>query len=66
MDHASPKRSHLLKRGLHIVHGEVRQRGRVAWAGASFVNAERRSPAVGLPAATFALAALGEFDAEQA
>jgi hypothetical protein len=29
------------------------------------VNAERRTPIVGLPAATFGLAALGELDAEQ-
>ena len=37
-----------------------------ARAGAAFVNAEQRSAALGLPAATFGLAARGELDAEQA
>jgi len=66
MDHASPERLDLLKRALHIRDGEVRQRECVAWTGTTFVNADRRTPAVGLPAVTFGLAALGELDAEQA
>jgi hypothetical protein len=65
MDHASPKPPDLPKRGLHIRNGEIRQRGRVARTDTTFVNAKRRTPAVGLPAATFGLAALGELDAEQ-
>jgi len=64
MDHASPERGDVLERGLHIRDGEIRQRARVARPGATFVNAERRSPALGLPAATFGLAALGQLAAE--
>jgi hypothetical protein len=66
MDHASAQPSDLLERGLHVRDGEVRERGRVARTGTTFVNAERRTPAVGLPAATFGVATLGEIDAEQA
>jgi len=66
VDHAPAERGDLLERGLHIGNGEVRQRGRVARAGATFVNAEARSSVVGLPAATFGLAALREFDPEEA
>jgi hypothetical protein len=66
MDHASPEPRDPLERGRHIRDGEVRQRGRVARPGATFVNAEHRSAALGLPAATFGLAALGELDPEQA
>jgi hypothetical protein len=65
MDHASAQRGDLLKRGVHVGDGEIWQRGRVAWAGATFVNAERWSPARGLPTAAFRLAALGELDAEE-
>ena len=65
MDHASPERPDLLQRGVHVSDGEVGQRGRVAWAGATLVNAEHGSSALGLPAATFGLASLGELDAEQ-
>lgn len=66
MDHASAQRGDLLECRVHIGHGEIRQRGRVAWAGATFVNAEHGSPALSLPAATFGLGALGELDAEEA
>ena len=66
MDHASAQRGDLLERGVHLSHGEIWQRGCVAWTGATFVNAEHRSPALGLPTATFDLAALGELDAEEA
>jgi hypothetical protein len=65
MDHASTEASDLLERGVHIRDGEVRQRGRIARTRTAFVNAQRRIPAVGLPAATFGLIALGERDAEQ-
>ena len=65
MDHASPQPPDLLERGLHVRDAEVRQRGRVAWTGTTFMNAERKSPAVGLPAATFCFATLGKIDAEQ-
>ena len=66
MDHAPPTPPNPLERGLHVRDAEVRQRGGVAWTGTTFMNAERKSPAVGLPAATFALAALRELDAKQA
>ena len=66
MDHASAQRGHLLERGVHLGHSEIRQRGRVAWPNATFVNAQHWSPALSLPTATFELAALGEFDAEEA
>jgi hypothetical protein len=65
MDHASPEPGDLLERGRHIRDGEVRQRGCVARPGATFVNAEHRSAALGLPAATLGLAALGKLDTEQ-
>jgi hypothetical protein len=65
MDHASPQRPDLLERGLHITDAEVRQRGRVARPGTTFVNANRRTLAMALPAATFGLTALGQVDAEQ-
>ena len=65
MDHASPKPLDLLERGLQIGDGEVRQRGRVPRTATTIVNAERRTPAVSLPPATFGLAALGELDTEQ-
>jgi hypothetical protein len=66
MNHASAELRHPRERVLHISHGEVRQRGRVARPGAPFVNAEHGSAAPGLPTATIGLAALGELDAEQA
>jgi len=66
MDHASAKRRDLLERGIHVRDGEVGQRGRISWAAATFVNAERRSPALGLPASTLGFAALDELDAKQA
>ena len=65
MYHASPKPPDLLERGLHIRDGEVRQRRGVAGTNTTFVNTERRTHAVGLPAATFGLAALSELDTEQ-
>ena len=65
MDHDSAQRDDLFKRGLHIGDREIRQRSRVARASATFVNAERRSPALGLPTTTFSLAALSEVDAEE-
>jgi hypothetical protein len=65
MNHASAERGDLLERRLHMVHGEIRQRGRFAWASATFVNAEHRSPAHCLPTATFDVAALVELDAEE-
>ena len=65
MDHASPKPPDLLERSLHIRNAEVRQRGRVTRTGTTFVNAERRTHAMGLPATTFGLATLCEVDAEQ-
>ena len=64
VDHGPAEPSDLLERSLHIGDGEIRQRGRVAWAGATFVDAEHGSPALGLPAAAFGLAALGELNAE--
>src|ERR1700759_2275889 len=39
MDHATAQRGDLLERGLHMGHSEIRQRGRVPWAGATLVNA---------------------------
>jgi hypothetical protein len=33
------QRGHLLERGVHMSHSEIRQRRRVAWPGATFVNA---------------------------
>lgn len=66
MDHASPQRRDLLERGLHLRDSEVGQRERVSRSGATFVNAQHRSAALGLPAATLALAPLAELDAEQA
>ena len=66
MDHASAKRGDLFERGFHVPDCEVGQRDGVARAGATFVNAEPRRPALGLPAATLGLATLGEVDAEQA
>jgi hypothetical protein len=65
MDHASPQQPHPLERRLHILDAYVRQRSRVARTATTFVNAERETPAVGLPATTFGLAALGQIDAEQ-
>ena len=56
----------MLKRGVHIGDGEVRQRRGVARTGAAFMNAEHRSTALALPAAAFFRSALGEVDAEQA
>jgi len=66
MNHASPERRDLLERGLHVRDGEVRQRGPVAGAGATFVNAKHGSATLGLPAATLGLAARGELDAQHA
>lgn len=66
MDHASAQRGDFFERGFHVGHVEIRQRDGVARPGATFVNAEYRSPALGLPALTFELAALGELDAEEA
>ena len=65
MDHASTQRGDLLERGLHIGDGEIRQRGSIAWARATFVNAEHKRRTLGLPTATFGRAALGEFDSEE-
>jgi hypothetical protein len=66
MDHASPKRFDLLERGIHVSDREVGQGSRIARAGTTFVDAERRSTALGLPAAAFGVAAPRELDSEQA
>jgi hypothetical protein len=64
MDHASAQGGDLLKRALHLSNSEVRQRGRVAWADATLVNAEHGSLAGSLPSATFRLTALVKLNAE--
>jgi hypothetical protein len=65
MDHAPSQRRDLLERGVHVSDCEVGQGSSVARAGATFVDAERRSTASGLPATAFGLAAPGELHAEQ-
>ncbi len=64
MDHAPSERRDPFERDLQVSDGEVGQRGRVARAGTTLVNAEQE-PRCGLPAATLGVAALGELDAEQ-
>ena len=64
MDHASAQRRDPLERRLHVGNGEVGQRSRIARADATLVNAEGWSLALGLPAAPFGLAPLGDLNTE--